>query len=86
MIEGLVHVGRWRRSRPSSCCASSAPRPAGSGLTTVALLGDVMLGRSAAERLSAGVWSEELVALCRGRDASWPTWSAASPTAARRPR
>jgi poly-gamma-glutamate synthesis protein (capsule biosynthesis protein) len=28
-----------------------------------------MLGRSVAERLSAGVWSEELVALCRGCDA-----------------
>ena len=58
--------GDWRRSRPAPAARAPRLRPAGGGLTTVALLGDVMLGRSVAERLSAGVWSEELVALCRG--------------------
>jgi poly-gamma-glutamate capsule biosynthesis protein CapA/YwtB (metallophosphatase superfamily) len=40
---------------------------------TIALLGDVMLGRKVAERLAAGppdrVWSSELADLCRSRDA-----------------
>jgi poly-gamma-glutamate capsule biosynthesis protein CapA/YwtB (metallophosphatase superfamily) len=57
----------------SAEAAARTPDPARHDAPTIALLGDVMLGRLVAERLEReapeGVWSDELAELCRSCDA-----------------